>query len=57
MFYLLSSPYLRVCADDRVRVAREQMLVMQMAQVQLRRGEGSDLGKLFTCFTLFWKYL
>jgi len=57
VFYLLSSPYLRVCGDDRVRGTREQMLVMQVAQVQLRRGEGIDLGKLFTCITLFWKYL
>jgi len=25
---LLSSPYLRVCGDDRVRGTREQMLLM-----------------------------
>ena len=46
VFYLLSSPYLRVCGDDRVRGTREQMLVMQVAQVQLRRGGGIVFGKL-----------
>jgi len=58
VFYLLSSPYLRVCGDDRVRGTREQMLVMQVAQVQLRRGEGIYLGKIFSyVFTYFWKQL
>ena len=55
--YLLSSPYLRVCGDDRVHGTREQMLVMQVAQVRLRLGEGIDLGKLFICIALFWKNL
>jgi len=49
MIYLLSSPYLRVFGDDRVRSTREQMLMMQVAQVQLSRGEGFDLGELL-CF-------
>jgi len=31
MIYLLSSPYLRVFGDDRVRGTREQMLLMQVA--------------------------
>jgi len=31
MIYLLSSPYLRVFGDDRVRGTPEQMLMMQMA--------------------------
>jgi len=44
IFYLLSSPYLRVFSDDRVRGTREQMLLMQVAQVKLSRGEGFDLG-------------
>jgi len=44
MFSLLSSPYLRVCGDDRVRGTREQMLVMQVALVQLSCGEGICLG-------------
>jgi len=42
-----------VCGDDRVRGTREQMLVMQVTQVQLRRGEGIYLGKLFLCIYLF----
>ena len=54
MFYLLSSPYLRVCGDDRVRGTREQMLVMQVAQVQLRRGEGIYLGKTFLMYLLIF---
>jgi len=45
MFYLLSSRYLRVFGDDRVRSTREQMLLMQMAQVKLSRGEGDILGE------------
>jgi len=40
MFYLLSSPYLRVFGDDRVRGTREQMLLVQVAQMKLSRGEG-----------------
>jgi len=47
VFYLLSSPYLRVCGDDCVRGTREQMLVMQVALVQLSRGEGIDLGNFY----------
>jgi len=41
MIFLLSSPYLCVFGDDRVRGTREQMLLMQVAQVTLKRGEGS----------------
>jgi len=51
--YLLSSPYLRVCGDDRVRATREQMLLMQVAQVMLRRGEGLDLGNSYVFFITF----
>ena len=40
VFYLLSSPYLRVCGDDCVRITREQILLMQVAQVTFSRGEG-----------------
>jgi len=57
MFYLLSSPYLRVFGDDRVSGAREQMLLMQVAQVKLSRGEGIDSGNSYVCFYLFWKQL
>ena len=53
VFYLLSSPYLRVCGDDRVRGTREQMLVMQVAQAQLRREEGIDLGNFYLYYSVF----
>jgi len=52
MFYLLSSPYLRVFGDDRVRSTREQMLLMQVAQVKLSRREGIDSGKSYVLFSL-----
>jgi len=42
-----------VCSDDRVRGTREQMLVMQVALVQLSRGEGIGLGNFYLyCFVL-----
>jgi len=50
MIYLLSSPYLRVFGDDRVRVTREQMLLMQVAQVKLSCGEGFDLGNFMILY-------
>jgi len=50
MFYLLSSPYLRVFGDDRVRGTREQMLMMQVALVQLSRGEGFDWGNSYVIY-------
>jgi len=52
MIYLLSSPYLRVFGDDLVRSTREQMLMMQVAQVQLSRGEGFDLGNSYVYLLL-----
>jgi len=39
MLYLLSSPYLLVIDDDRVRGTREQMM-MQVVLVELSCGEG-----------------
>jgi len=54
---LLSSPYLRVCGDDRVRGTREQILLMQVAQVTLSRGEGLDLGKCLCFLYCLWKQL
>ena len=51
-FYLLSSPYLRVFGDDRVRGTREQMLLMQVAHVELSRREGIDSGKSYVLFSL-----
>jgi len=53
MVYLLSSPYLRVFGNDRVRGTREQMLMMQVTQVQLSRGEGFDLGNSYVLFVAF----
>jgi len=35
MFYLLSSPYLLVFGDDRVRGTREQMMLLQVVLVRL----------------------
>jgi len=52
-FYLLSSPYLRVCGDDRVHSTQEQMLMMQVALVQLSRGEGMDLGNFYMYLFVF----
>jgi len=40
MLYLLSSPYLFVIGDDRVRGTREQMMLMQVVLVKLSCGEG-----------------
>jgi len=50
MLYLLSSPYLLVIGDDRVRGTREQMLLMQVALVKLSCGEGIDRGTLCLFF-------
>jgi len=47
MFYLLSSPYLRMFRNDRVRDTREQMLLMQVALVKLSCGEGIAWGFYF----------
>jgi len=52
MFYLLSSPYLRVFGNDRVHGTREQMLLMEVAQVKLSRGDGIDSGKSYVLFSL-----
>jgi len=53
VIYPLSSPYLRVCGDDRVCGTREQMLVMQVALVQLSRREGIDLGNFYMYLFVF----
>jgi len=42
-----------VCGDDRVRGTWEQMLLMQVAQVTLSRGEGLDLGNAYVFFIAF----
>jgi len=51
MYYLLSSPYLLVFGDDHVCGTREQMLLMQVAQVMLSSGEGIDWGKTIVYFS------
>jgi len=40
MINLLSSPYLLVFDDDRVRGTREPMMLMQVVLVKLSYGEG-----------------
>jgi len=55
MYYLLSSPYLLVIGDDRVCGTREQMLLMQVAQVKLSCGEGIDSRKSYVLFSLVLK--
>jgi len=49
MFYLLSSPYLLVFGDDRIRDIREQM-VLQVDLVRYRVGAGLVLGKFSQSF-------
>jgi len=53
MFYLLSSPYLLVFGDDRLRGIREQMVLMQVVLVKLSYGEGIARGNLMLCFNWF----
>ena len=48
----ISSPYLLVFDDDRVRGTREQMMLMQVEPVMLRREWGFYWEKLIM-FTLF----
>ena len=57
MMYLLNSPYLRVFDDDRVRGTREQMLLIQVAQVKLSHGEGFDSRNSYVFFICIWKQL
>jgi len=40
MLYLLSSPYLLVIGDDRVRGTCEQVMLMHVVLVELSGGEG-----------------
>jgi len=40
MFILLSSPYLLVFGNDRVRDTREQMMLLQVVLVTLSHGAG-----------------
>jgi len=56
MLYLLSSPYLFVIGDDRVRGTREQVILMQVVLVELSCGEGiareSFIFFYFYCFEI-----
>ena len=40
----ISSPYLLVFGDDRVRGTREQRMLMQVVLVMLRRGARDSMG-------------
>jgi len=53
MFILLSSLYLRVFGDGRVRGTREQMMLMQVVLVRLSFGAGDSSGVLY--ILCFWK--
>jgi len=53
MFYLLSSPYLLVFGDDRVRGTREQRMLMHVVLVKLRYGARDSMGFLYPCFYYF----
>jgi len=44
MLILLSSPYLLVFGDDRVRGTREQRMLMQVVLVMLRHRAGDSIG-------------
>jgi len=53
MLILLSSPYLLVFGDDRVRGTREQMMLMQVVMVMLSHGAGKSFGVyIFSCFMI-----
>ena len=46
VFFSISSPYLLVFGDDRVRSTREQMM-LQVDLVRHRAGAGTRLGEVF----------
>jgi len=53
--YSVSSPYLLVCGDDRIRSIREQTM-LQVDPVRLRAEAGLDWDSifLFRVFMMFW---
>jgi len=53
----ISSPYLLVFGDDRVRGTREQRMLMQVEPVLLSREWGSTGGTSYIFFICFWKLL
>ena len=54
MFYLLSSPYLLVFGDDRIRGIHEQM-VLQVGLVRRRAGAGLVFGSFSQSFYIVVK--
>jgi len=53
MLILLSSPYLLMFGDDRVRGTREQRMLMQVVLVMLRHGARDSMRVFLLC--IFWK--
>jgi len=50
----ISSPYLLVFGDDRVRGTREQRMLMQVVPVTLRYGAGDSMGDFYgLCYLYF----
>jgi len=47
MLILLSSPYLFMFGDDRVRGTREQMMLMYVVLVRLSHRAGKSLGVVY----------
>ena len=47
ILYLLSSPYLLVFGDDRVRGTHEQIILMQVVLVRLSHGTGIAWGAFY----------
>jgi len=54
MLMLLSSPYLLMFGDDRLRGTREQLMLMQMVMVRLSHRAGKSLGVL--CIFMFYDF-
>jgi len=55
MLILLSSPYLLVFGDDRVRGTREQRMLMQVELVTLSCGDRISGVFYLTCIFYYWK--
>jgi len=51
----ISSPYLVVFDDDRVRSTREQRMLIQVELVTLSYGEGISGVFYLTCIFYYWK--
>ena len=57
MLILLSSPYLLVFGDDRVRGTREQRMLMQVELVTLSCGDRISGVFYLTCIFYYWKWI